>query len=33
MGGCCSKAETDPAQNNEEIGQSYSKQGESNAGM
>lgn len=33
MGGCCSKAETDPAQNNEEIAQSYSKQGESHAGM
>ncbi|XP_055814379.1 calcium-dependent protein kinase 17-like isoform X2 [Solanum dulcamara] len=32
MGGCCSKAETDPAQNNEEIAQSYSKQGESHAG-
>ncbi|KAH0733786.1 hypothetical protein KY285_009493 [Solanum tuberosum] len=33
MGGCCSKAETDPAQNNEEIAQSYSKQGESHAGI
>nr|XP_016487584.1 PREDICTED: calcium-dependent protein kinase 17-like isoform X3 [Nicotiana tabacum] len=33
MGGCCSKAESDPAQNsNEEIAQSYSKQGESHAG-